>query len=54
MMKGGIRVGMKHQKQQRLIRLDGGTINNQLGAAVLMECRTTAVMKTKSEDIHIQ
>ncbi len=31
MMKGGVRVGMKRQKQQRLIGLDGGTFNNQLG-----------------------
>ena len=30
-MKGGVRVGTKHQKQQRLVRLDGGTFNNQLG-----------------------
>jgi hypothetical protein len=30
---------MRHQKLQRMIRLDGGTFNNQLGAEALMECR---------------
>jgi hypothetical protein len=38
-MKGGFRVGMKCQKWQRLIRLDGATFNNHLGAEALMECR---------------
>ena len=28
---GRVRVGMKLQKQQRLIRLDGGKFYNQLG-----------------------
>jgi hypothetical protein len=55
-MKGGVRVRMKCQKWQRLIRLDGGIFNNQLGAEVLMECRgggrggkdlMTEAMKTK-------
>ncbi len=47
---------MKHQKWQRLIRLDGGTFHNQLGAEALMDCRggghggkdkMTAAMMTK-------
>jgi hypothetical protein len=38
-MKDGVRVEMKHEKRQRLIRLDGGTFNNQLGAEALMEFR---------------
>ncbi len=39
MKKGGVRVEMKRQKWQRLIRLEGGTFNNQLGVEALMECR---------------
>jgi hypothetical protein len=38
-MKGGVGAGMKQQKQQRLIILDGGTFNNQLGAEALVEYR---------------
>jgi hypothetical protein len=57
-IKGGVRVGVGIQRQKRkrlmLMRLDGGTFNNQLGAEALMECRgggregeMTAAMATK-------
>ena len=65
MMKRGGQVGMNMlcQEQQCMMRLNGGTFNNQLGVEVLMEFRgggrggkenMTAAMTTKSNVIHIQ